>query len=501
MVDSVGSSGSTGNTSQTTQTTGTGSTTSTQGVSQGFNTNNSVSTSGSSTSGQSVTVSLSTPNATNQDTRDFFQRSFDAKLDGFRAAVQAFNRRFDAQDVDINDTQSLILMIKGMISDTQALISAESISQVMGNRLNAQSRRSSSAHEARQLKGDIRTRNQDIATKTTERDGKTSQIAAKETTKSQKEQELAVAQSTHSSSNDNSVRIAELQVEIQQLQTDILALTTETTSLNQQIQQMEASNAADAQRLAKTNKTLNSVTEEFVNVRSLLGKIKQRFDPAALETGEEGKEIVKELDQQAQTDQAREGRRLEKKKKLDKEFDREVRAGEEVRANPVAQPNSSPAAVLPLDIVDALQQLFAPENSEARERLERSSATTASVQPVATPSGEEGLAIALFSDVDELIEDEQANPAADTFYGDNLSFEGASPQVFAKRWVEAKLAEGDRTQDKKEEHLEEVQDNVQGHSQRVADAMDEFKDIPQLVADAVEKQQQAEAVISRNSRV
>ncbi|WP_062265773.1 hypothetical protein [Endozoicomonas arenosclerae] len=469
-------------------------------VSQGFSSSNSVSSSGVSEEGQGVTVSPDQPGTTNADSRDFLQRAFDAKLDGFRAAVHEFNRRFNAQDIDINDTQSLILIVKGMISDTQALVSAASIDQTFSNRAYEQSRRQDSASEARTLRGDIRNRTQDISTKTTERDNRAGDLANKNLSKTLKEHELANARDSHSTDNDNSEEITRLTTEIQLLEHEIAGITTEISNLSQQIQALEASNATDTASLRKANRQLNSVTEEFVRVNGLLGKIRQRYDAAALESGEEGVQTVKELEQMVQKEQVRESRKRVQNKDEMKSLDKEHRSDELQIEDERIDRLEGIDQYLTADELETLRLVFSPSDpAELRGATQRLDA-----RPEAEnfPAAEEGFAIALNSSPSEKALEDAANPAAETHRGDNLSFEGASsPQVFARLWIEAKLKEGEETQGVKEDHLDEVAENTETQRKSVAENLQDFESIPLEVAESLEKQQEAAVQISKNSRV
>ncbi|KEQ16708.1 hypothetical protein [Endozoicomonas numazuensis] len=469
-------------------------------VSQGFSRTNSVSSSDSGDSSQTVSVSPDQPGTSNADSRDFLQRAFDAKLDGFRAAVHEFNRRFNAQDIDINDTQSLILIVKGMISDTQALVSAASIDQAFGNRAYEQSKRQDSANSARSLRGAIRTRTQDLTDKTAQRDTRAGDLANKNLSKTLKEHQLSDAQSSHTSENDNSEEITRLTTEITLLEHEIAGITTETNTLNQQIQGLETSNATDSAALLRANRQLNSVTEEFVGVNSLLGRIRQRFDPAALETGEEGIQAVKELEQMVQKDQVREIRKRQQSKDEVKALDKQGRRDDIRVEDERIDREEGVDQYLTAEDLETLRLVFSPsdpaELRSATQRLDDQS------QAERYPAAEEGFAIALNSAPSDKALEDAANPAAETHRGDNLSFEGASsPQVFARLWMEAKLEEGEETQDVKEDHLDEVADNADSQRKSVAENLQDFESIPLEVAESLEKQQEAAIQISKNNRV
>ena len=203
-------------------------------VSQGYTGSNSVST----TSGiQSVgtTVNPAAPAASNATSSDLLLRAFEAKLDGFRASVHEFNRRFDIDDLYVNDTDALFLMIKGMISDTRALAGAVSIDQNFGARTTDQLHRLGSANDALPLKSNIVTRTDNIAADTATRNTKNTTLGQKQSDRSTAQQDLAAAQAA-----GDTDEVTRLTLQIQLLDHEIANLTTEITSLNQQIAAMES---------------------------------------------------------------------------------------------------------------------------------------------------------------------------------------------------------------------------------------------------------------------
>ena len=234
MVDSVGSGGITRNLGVPSEPVLSPEVAPGQEVSQGFDSENTVSVSDSTPqSSPDVEVNLDPPQQAPVAEPDLLQKAFEAKLDGFRAAVHEFNRRFNAQDIDINDGQSLILMIKGMISDTQALFSAESISQVFGSRLYEQMKKESGAEEARVLKGDIKDRTEGIGDKNQSVLEHSNTLDEKNASKSLREQQLVTAQQQ-----------SELQEEVLDLGSEIEGLnntlTDQTVELSQSRELMQA---------------------------------------------------------------------------------------------------------------------------------------------------------------------------------------------------------------------------------------------------------------------
>lgn len=479
-------------------------------VSQGFSSSNSVSNSANSNSGQAVSVSPDQPGTSNADSRDFLRRAFDARLDGFRAAVHEFNRRFSARDIDINDTQSLILIVKGMISDTQAMVSAASIDQAFSNRVYEQNRRQDSATAALSLRGNIRSRTEDLTNKTAQRNAHAEDLITKNLYKSLKVHQLANAQSNQAAynqagnnsaaNNSSSGLVSRLTTEITLLEHQIAGIASEINTLSEQIQTLQTNNATDHAALLKANRQLNSVTEEFIRVNSLLGRIRQRFDPAALKTGEEGVQTVKELEQREQKEQVRESRKRKQNKDGIKSLDKELRRDEVRLEENQIERDEGVDQYLSAEDMETLRRVFSPSDPAelriAAQRLDD--------QPQARnfPAAGEGFAIALNSVHSEKALEDAVNPAAETHRGDNLSFEGASnPQIFARLWMEAKLEEGEETQDMKEDHLDEVAENVDTQRKSVAEHLQDFESIPLEVAESLEKQQEAAIQISKSNRV
>ncbi|WP_422475847.1 hypothetical protein [Endozoicomonas sp. ALB032] len=469
-------------------------------VSQGFSNSNSISSSQNSNSGQAVSVSPDQPGVSNADSRDFLQKAFDARLDGFRAAVHEFNRRFNAEDIDISDTQSLILIVKGMISDAQAMVSAASIDQNFSNRVYQQSRREDSAVNALNLRETIRSRTRDLNDIAAQREVYAELLASKNLHKTLKEAELASAQSNQAGNNSSGGQINRLMNEITALEYQIAGVATEISALSQQMKTLEASNTADHAALLKANRQLNTVTSEFVRVNSLLGRIRQRFDPAAMKTGEEGVQAVKELEQRAQKEQVREFRRREQNEDGVKSLDKEHKEGEIRSEDDRIELEEGANQFLATEDLETLQQVFSPSDpAELRSAVQL---LDDKPQARTSPAVEEGFAIALHSVPSEKALEDAVNPAAETHRGDNLSFEGASsPQVFARLWMESKLEEGQETQDVKEDHLDEVAENVDAQRKSVAEHLQDFESILLEVAESLEKQQEAAVQISKSNRV
>ncbi len=463
-------------------------------VSQGYSGTNSVSsTPGTANTGNSVTPSA--PGTSNAISSDLLLRAYEAKLDGFRASVHEFNRRFDIDDLYVNDTQSLLLMIKGMMSDTQALAGAVSVDQNFGTRSTQQVQRLGSANDSVPLRGQIVTRTENIATDTATKDGKNIRLGQKQGERTTAQQDLVDAQTA-----GNASAVTQLTLDIQLLDHAIASLTTEVTTLNQQITAMEAQNTADQAALKSLNRILTSVTQDFVNVGGLLQKIKQRFDPAALETGEDNRDELSVENQQTLSQSERES-----KKRAEAEATGQKLSGEQLAAARRVTDSRQDDALSVTDFLsepdqETLRAVFGEDDQRLAQAIDEIDDAQTSV-----PAGEaaDGFAIAIRASAQDHEALERAiNPAAEKQYGDNLSLEGATnPQIYARLWLEAKMREGAETQGEREDQRIEGADLEQTSDDSLAEILQKLQAVPLEVADALEEQQEASATISKNRRI
>ena len=490
--------------------TGSSGTSQTTEVSQGYSEINSVSTL-SGDSPVTASVSLDQPSTVNASAEDFLSRSIEARLDGFLGSVRQFNLRISAQDVDINDSDSLLLMIKNMVSSARALVSAQNIDQARSSRELVQSSRQSKAKEALVLKARIRERQQSIAEKQDQVSSHSDTLANKKLSQIHKEHELANAKAIHSDSNDQSYNISRLQVQLQLLDHEIANIQYEITGLGSDVSALQALNVADDSLLRSYQRALDSVSEEFFNVHSVIARVRQRFDDEALETGEKEKVAVEEEGREAALEARREEMRLKQRSDQSRELDKsqrrsEIKQVDSARQRELLDPQSG---LVTREDVQLSGQVFAHLDPV---ELQAALARLPDVPPEGTvrPDPEEGLAIVLQSHVQTPTpaeSEEVTNPAAQPFMGDNLSLEGATnPQIFARLLLEARMSEGDETREVKEVMLDDGQKNAGQQTemlqrQTFADALQEFQTIPEETGESLEKAQQAEAYISRNSRV
>ena len=138
-------------------------------VSSGYSSSNSLSYAAddsSLTTDALSLVELDAPETGNGNTVNYAAQAFDARMEGFRSIFSDFNARFFSGadgEVDVQsflaDTQTLVMVFKGMVNDIKALNSAEAIGLASDVRANAQGHRLNAA----ELKNQIQSRASDIA--------------------------------------------------------------------------------------------------------------------------------------------------------------------------------------------------------------------------------------------------------------------------------------------------------------------------------------------------
>ena len=301
------------------------------------------------------------------------------------------------------------------------------------------------------------------------------------------------------------------------------------SELQLDVKQLQSLNTADQVVIGSYQRALDVVQEELVNVGSLVTQVRQRFDNEALYTGEENVEDVKEAAKEVSLEARREEARLKAQKDLSRDLDKSARRQEIQRTDEVLEGKlyGSQLSFLPAGEAAELKAVFGSINVDklqaalgktpaAPDKLPEKEVDQTKATPVQPerPPFDEGLAIVLQSALDEssevtqekLSEEELINPAASTFGGDNLSFEGAkNPLIFARLWLEAQMEQGEATQATRESHLEDgleaVVQTEQLHKQSFAEALQDFATIPEEMARSLDEGQQAEADISRRNPV
>ncbi|UYM16814.1 coiled-coil domain-containing protein [Endozoicomonas euniceicola] len=557
-MNPVNSGSGVGNNGQTPASGQTSGTPSSNQVSQGYSGTNSVSSTGGSSGPASISANLPKPEVVKVAVGEFVSQSLNAQIDARLSNIRN-NLKIDASDVYLGDTDTLFLMIKGFVDELVAVASMQSISQAFGTHQQAQSTRAGKAKKTLALQARIQERQGNIQEKNNQLNDYSSSLAKQRLTRSLKEHQLANAKEEQASGGDRSGDIATLNKELSLLEHKIANAEEGISELQQDVKELKGLNTTDQASISSYQRALNVVREELVNVGSLVTQARQRFDNEALHTGEENVEEVKEAAKEVSLDARREETRLKVQKDLSRDLDKSARRQEIKRADDALEAKlyGSQLSFLPPSEAAVLKAVFgsidfdklqaalgetpaaldelrdkkvdktkAASDKLAETELDETKATSdklaetevdktkaASIQPERPPF-DEGLAIVLQSAVDEssetaqkkLSEEEEINPAASTFGGDNLSFEGAkNPLIFAGLWLQAQMEQGEATQAAKEGHLEDGKEAVvqteQLQKQTFADALQDFATIPEETARSLDEGQQAEADISRRSPV
>ena len=538
MVDSVNS----GIGTQPTTTTATTSTGTTAGsadtvseVSSGYSPEDSVSYSsaeGADAQSQDSSVELDSPAAsTTTDSRDFLQKGFDSKLSSFRAIVADFNARFNADEVDLADTQTLLLVIKGMVSDTRALLNAETIDYSSSSRSLLQQRRIDAAKEQQQLKAEISSRNNQITDATGQIADNNLALAEKNAGRLAKEQAITAA--TDSGDTD---LVTRLQSELADIETAITGLEQDSATLSTTIQGLQAANAISQTNLSLARQVIALVSEDFVRVRQLLGRVRERYDGEATDTGEEKATESKRENRQADIQRGQNEKRLRALNRNMKEIGGDIQ-GDQIRAAEKQAEATTlgplPGVVSPAQI-QALATLFPPEDPVVLLQKLRETAGQPSPQQLSEVS--EALALILqatpapaqnipreavsepkFEDAarlagnlsPEAVSNQQAVPAGtvadvtaseakpgeDPHLGDNLSLEGASnPQAFSLLLLQRNMdVLKENVSDQSQLATLEMQQNIQ-----VDNLFSELQQVEAMVAEALEESEKADAAIRRS---
>ncbi|WP_354008721.1 hypothetical protein [Endozoicomonas lisbonensis] len=525
-------------------------------VSQGYSGTNSVSSTSGSPAPANVSANLPKPEAVKVTVEEFVSQSMDAEIDARLSNIRN-NLKIDASDVYLGDTDTLFLMIKGFVDELVAVASMQSISQAFGSNQQAQSARASKAKKTLTVQARIQERQESIQEKNNQLGDYTSSLAKKLLAKSLKEHQLSNAKDEQASGINRSADITRLNTELSLLEHKIANAEEGISGLQQDVKELQSLNTVDKASIGSFQRALSVVQEELVNVGSLVGQVKQRFDHAALDTGEEKVEEVKEAAKEVSLEVRREEARQKVQKDLSRDLDKSTRRQETQRADNVLEGElyKSQLSFLPPKEAAILKEVFgsidvdklkaaldktpaaldevpAVRVEPPKKEIDKTKAVTAAnanAQQPERPPFDEGLAIVLQSALDklsepspeepspeepspqelspqELTEEEQINPAASTYGGDNLSFEGAkNPLIFAGLWLQAQMEQGEATQAAKENHLEDGKEAViqteQLQKQSFADALQDFATIPEETAKSLDEGQQAEADISRRSPV
>ncbi|OED40827.1 hypothetical protein ACH42_15780 [Endozoicomonas sp. (ex Bugula neritina AB1)] len=301
-------------------------------------------------------VELDAPEALPVDSRDFQQKAFDARLNGFRSIVADFNAKFNKGDVDLSDTHTLLMVVKGIINDTRALVNANTIDNDRTNRVALQAKRQKAVKELPGLKSDVIEKQGLIDGKVQQKSDKSSELAEKMANKELMENDLTDALHPESSemaalmanreqieddladaySTDDYDLISSLQEELYQVDQQAMALADEVldsdlilslqedlayinqeifmldqevSDLTYQVNELQAQRSASQGKIDSAQKLLAFTVDLISEVKPVLNTITERYDAVALDTGEEEVQKSKRKNRDADAEVNREGMR------------------------------------------------------------------------------------------------------------------------------------------------------------------------------------------------
>ena len=484
MSNPIGETGSTPTTTSPPTTTGTDPVDSGGSVSSGFSTENSVSqTEGNATGVSQGSTSLDSPEETTTSSTSFLQQAFKARLEGFRSVFSNFNAQFSSGQIDLSDTQTLLLVFRGMISDIKALNSAENIDSVSSERQFLQAQRS----EISKAQIEIDKSQAVIDAKNLELQGKQSSLQAKQAILTSKSAELSTAQSANPVDTN---LVNSLTAEVSQLQSEVSALQAEISALSGEVATLESQNQARRVQVA-VRQALLALTEsaEFVTRAFAIAPVKSE-DEEDLETGEEKLDALERELQELDALLSREELQVKLAKQILSDFNREV-VREFDRYSENIQPQGIAAelkALLSPQVVSNLFSLFSAQDASA----------LASVANQAAPSDQqladaaEGLALILLAEPSVTASEE--NPVDQPYLGDSLSLEGANnPQAFALLLLKERMADIQEALGKNADGV--VVDSV--GTNQFAQLLEAEREVDAMVVEAIKDQELSEAAIMK----
>ena len=496
MVDSVNPGSGTPPISPTPETT-TDSTEEKSGVSSGYSSEDTVSFSSegeTDSQSQDSLVGLDSPSAVStSDARDFLRRTYESKLSGFRTIVSDFNARFKADEVDLSDTKSLLLAIKGMVSDVRTLLNAETIDYSSSSRSYEQQRRLDTARNQKEIKAEIKERNDQIQNANEQIASINQELAAKNQSKLAKENAI-----TQNSNSGDASLVSRLKAELAEIEATITQLQESISPLNIKIQGLEAANVTSQERLTQDQTLVANISENLFNARQLLGWARERFDGEATHTGEDEVAELKRENRAAEIQLDKNEKRLTDVKQNMKEVDGEIWDDQIKAADKQTEKNTSgliPGVISPAQI-KTLATLFPPEDPLLI--LQKLRETPGQPSPQQLSDASEALALILQATPPQMassVTASEAKPGEDPHLGDNLSLEGAgNPQAFALLLLQKNMEVlKDNVGDQSQLAALEIQQNAQ-----IDNLMNELQKVETMVADALEESEKADAVIRRS---
>ncbi len=439
MSNPIGETGSTQTTSPVTTTTGTEPAGSGSTVSSGFSAENSVSqTEGAGSGSSQGVVSLDSPEETSTSSTSLLQQAFKSRLEGFRSVFSNFNAHFTSGQIDLSDTQTLLLVLRGLISDIKALNNAENIDSVSSERQHLQAQRS----EISKTQIEINKSQVVIDTKNLELQGKQSSFQAKQALLTSKSAELSTAQSANPIDTN---LVNSLIAEVTQRQSEVNALQTEISALSGELSILESQNQTRRVQVAIRQALLViSQSSELITGAFAVTQVKSEEDED-LETGEEKLDALKRELQELDALFSREELKVRLAKEVLSDFNQEV-IRESDRYSENIQPQGLAAelkALLSPQVVSNLFSVFSAQDTSALAAV--SGQASPSEQQLADAA--EGLALILLAEPSVTASEE--NPVDQPYLGDSISLEGANnPQAFALLLLRERMADIQEAQGK-----------------------------------------------------
>ncbi|WP_263080202.1 hypothetical protein [Endozoicomonas sp. Mp262] len=247
-----------------------------------------------SESGEGDLPNLDPPPAESSLTgQNFTEFAVKTSLSGIQAAIKQFSN-IDVAALDVADTASILLLIKGAVSDMKTMAGAESIDAALGSLL---TKYDGQIERAR----DVIFQRMDLADKFALWNQKTDLRSEKQVLLEQKQQELQGADA----GGDNSA----LEAAIAQLQQEIAQLDTEIDELDVGINTLRG--------LISTNEKQLSVElqSDLNRIFAVTEGVKQRFDSSALRTGEDERAKRSVENHELSLENAKDRQRLREEKK------------------------------------------------------------------------------------------------------------------------------------------------------------------------------------------
>ena len=485
----------------------------------GFPTENSFSTLNSSNAGQSVRLAV-VPDEPGQAqtaprvSNDFMTQTFEARLDGVRATVHDFNRKFNAKDIDLSDGRTLMLMFRGVMADIQARIGLEYIGDALTSRALDQRKRADVADRNLGIRDTLNQREIEVDSKTIllhEKNEEFRSVFAEfndvilERTLLMQEQQNTGA--------DHSEKIAQLDEKVVQITDEMVGMAEEIKVLAEEIEAKGELNDVDRAVLAEAEALLSISSTIMVNMDKLLGRVVQDFSSNSLETGEGRLEEVREAELQARLAFVREDKRLSNRKDhqmtVFQQHAREDVSGKSQSVSIESQaPDTTSQSLLHESDFEAIGVIFFPDSQVALEELltELEKAQNKSDERKANEQAliEEAFSVILLSVAEAALpSDDQLLPVEDSSVTQeetpsvdqpvqsdrNRVEDHESPETYARLLLQQDMAQGSEG-----ESFASLQQNpdggpVKSGRQTMGEAVSELASVPEFVAAALKEKE------------